>query len=68
MVGVEKIFVSLFLEGQELEVGELVLSEQKIYFRYHSNFLQTELNLSPIKLPFNGEINSAGKDPFDGLF
>ncbi len=68
MAGTDKIFVSLILEGQEHDVGELVLSEQKIYFRYHSDFLQTKLNLSPINLPFNGEINTPGKDPFDGLF
>ena len=68
MAGVDKIFVSLILEGQEHEVGELVLSEQKIYFRYHPSFLRTGLNLSPIKLPFNGEINTPGEGPFDGLF
>jgi serine/threonine-protein kinase HipA len=68
MAGIDKIFVSLILEGQEHQVGELVLSEQKIYFRYYQNFLKTELNLSPIKLPFNGEIHTPGKDPFDGLY
>jgi len=68
MAGIDKVFVSLILEGREHEVGELVLSEQKIYFRYHPDFLRTGLNLSPIKLPFNGEIKTQGKDPFDGLF
>lgn len=68
MAGTKKIFVSLLIEGQDHEVGELVLSDQRIYFRYHSAFLQTGLNLSPIKLPFNAEISTSGKDPFDGLF
>ena len=54
--------------GNSFEVGELVLSEQKIYFRYNADFLKTGLNLSPIKLPFSGDIVSADKQPFDGLF
>lgn len=68
MAGINKLFVSLLLEGNSFEVGELVLSDQKIYFRYNSDFLKTGLNLSPIKLPFSGEIVSADKQPFDGLF
>lgn len=68
MAGTNKLFVSLLLEGNSIEVGELVLSNQKIYFRYNSDFLKTGLNLSPIKLPFSGEIVSADKQPFDGLF
>ena len=53
MAHVNKLFISLHIEGQKFDVGELVLSEQNIYFRYNSDFLQTGLNLSPIKLPFN---------------
>jgi len=68
MAGINKLFVSLLLEGNRFKVGELVLSDQKIYFRYNSDFLKTGLNLSPIKLPFSGDIASAEKQPFDGLF
>jgi len=68
MAGINKLFVSLLLEGNSFEVGELVLSDQKIYFRYNSDFLKTGLNLSPIKLPVTGDIVSADKQPFDGLF
>lgn len=68
MTGINKLFVSLLLEGNSFEVGELVLSEQKIYFRYNADFLKAGLNLSPIKLPFSGDIVSADKQPFDGLF
>ncbi len=63
-----KLSVLLLLEGQETEVGELVLSDRKIYFKYHSSFLSRGINISPIKLPFSGEIASAGMEPFDGLF
>ena len=68
MDSINKLFVSLHIEGQKQELGELVLSENKIYFRYNSDFIHSGPNLSPIKLPFNSEINSTNNEPFDGLF
>ncbi|HBL76302.1 MAG: phosphatidylinositol kinase [Bacteroidetes bacterium GWF2_42_66] len=68
MKTINKLFVSLSTEGQKYEVGELILKEQKIYFRYNSDFISSGLNLSPIKLPFNNEISTCQKEPFDGLF
>jgi len=68
MAGINKLFVTLLLGGNSFEVGEMVRSKQKIYFRYNAGFLKTGLNLSPIKLPFSGDIISADKQPFDGLF
>lgn len=68
MAGINKLSVSLLLQGNTFEVGELVFSNQKIYFRYKIDFLNTGLNLSPIKLPFSEQIVSAEKQPFDGLF
>lgn len=68
MSGISKIFVSLNIEGTKHDVGELVLSEQKVYFRYNSGFIRTGLNLSPIKLPFNTETHRCNQQPFDGLF
>lgn len=68
MNGTKNVLVTLNLEGHSYEVGELVLNNRKIYFRYHSDFLKTGLNISPIKLPYTGEITNAEKDPFDGLY
>lgn len=68
MKTINKLFVSLSIEGQKYEVGELIVAKQKIYFRYNSDFITSGLNLSPIKLPFNNEISTSQKDPFDGLF
>lgn len=68
MNSINKLFVVLDVEGQKHELGKLVLSENKIYFRYNSDYLHSGLNLSPLKLPFHGEIQSANKEPFDGLF
>lgn len=68
MIGINKLSVLLLLEEQETEVGELVLSDRKIYFKYHSGFLSRGINISPIKLPFSGEIVSTGMEPFEGLY
>ena len=68
MKTINKLLVSVNIEGQKYEVGELILSQQKIYFRYSSDFISSGLNLSPIKLPFNNEIRTCQKEPFDGLF
>lgn len=68
MIGTKKITVSLLLEGSRYEAGELVLSGDKIYFRYDADFLENGFSLSPIKLPFTSEIVSADREPFEGLF
>jgi serine/threonine-protein kinase HipA len=68
MVGINKLYVSLLLEGNNFDVGELVPSDNKIYFRYNTDFLKSGLNLSPIKLPFSGDIARSDQQPFDGLF
>lgn len=68
MFGIEKIYVSLHLEGKFLEVGEMISSKGVVWFRYHPEYLRVGLNLSPIKLPFTGEPQSAEKKPFEGLF
>lgn len=67
MIGINKLSVLLLIEEQEIDVGELVLSNKKIYFKYHPSFLSQVINVSPIKLPFSGEIVSAGMEPFEGL-
>ncbi len=68
MLGIDKILVALSLEGHEIEVGELVLSNRKIYFKYNSGFLTRGLNISPVKLPFSGDIVSTDSEPFEGLY
>ncbi|MDQ2178581.1 type II toxin-antitoxin system HipA family toxin [Marinifilum sp. D714] len=65
---VKNILVTLSLEGKTYNVGELVMNNREIYFRYHQEFLQSGLNISPVKLPFTNEISMAGKDPFEGLY
>ncbi len=67
MENIKNILVSLDIEGHVHEIGELVLNNKTIYFRYKTDFLNSGLNISPIKLPFNNEINSADPVPFEWL-
>lgn len=64
----KNILVSLDIEGKYYNVGEIVRDNRTIYFRYNADFLKSGLNISPIKLPYNNEINSASSEPFDGLY
>jgi serine/threonine-protein kinase HipA len=68
MTRLKKIMVSLSLEGQNIDVGELVLSNRKIFFKYVSGFVKKGLNISPVKIPFKDNIVSAEYEPFEGLF
>ena len=68
MAQISNILVSLDIEGNSFEVGELALNGKKIYFRYKTDFIKKGLNLSPLKLPFTTAISSAEPDPFNGLY
>ncbi len=65
---IKNILVRINVEGISHDVGELVMDNRTIYFRYNADFLKSELNISPIKLPFTNEIAIADKNPFEGLY
>lgn len=68
MRNVERLIVAIDLSGKEIEVGELVRSDRKIYFKYYPDFIDTGIQISPIKLPLSTEILSPDTTIFDGLF
>ena len=68
MEQVKKIFVSIQFDAEEIEVGELVSDDKLIYFKYYQEFLKRGLEISPIKLKLNTDINKANELPFEGLF
>ena len=68
MIGTDKLTVSIFLGNSEVEVGELVLANNKIYFKYSSSFIEKGIEISPFKMKLTSEIISAEMAPFDGLF
>lgn len=68
MKNVEQLIVSLLLEGKEIEVGELVSEERKIYFKYYPKFTGSGLEISPFKLPLTDKIVAPEIEVLDGLF
>lgn len=52
---------------QGLRVGELVLDNRLIHFKYDAAFLKSGLNPSPIRLPFSNAIYTGNAHLFDGL-
>ena len=68
MTDTEKLTVAISLEGQDVELGELVSSRGRIYFKYFPDFIDRGIEISPFKMPLSEEVLSAEATPFDGLF
>jgi serine/threonine-protein kinase HipA len=68
MERIKKIIVSINLNNEEIQVGELVSEAKSIYFKYHSDFIKRGLEISPLKLKLNSDIHKADTHIFDGLF
>lgn len=64
----DKIIVSIDFKEEEIEVGELVSDSKNIYFKYYTEFIKTGIEISPIKLKLNTQLNRADPIPFEGLF
>ncbi len=65
---INRIKVSLLFDNKPQKIGNLIADSGKIYFKYDLDFLNSELEISPFKLPLKEEIVSANTLPFDGLF
>jgi len=52
----------------KLKIGRLALENRKIYFEYDKDFLKSNIELSPYKLPLKKGVFSNSDDMFDGLF
>src|ERR1035437_5160344 len=68
MEKIKKIIVSIHLGDQEIELGELISEERKIYFKYYTSFIKSGLEISPFKLKLSEKIYCADPLPFEGLF
>jgi serine/threonine-protein kinase HipA len=68
MEHIEKIIVSIHLNDEEVLLGELASGGKNIYFKYYTDFIKRGLEISPIKLKLNNQVNKADPIPFDGLF
>lgn len=67
-MGINKVNVFIQFATSEELVGQLVVDGREILFKYSDAFLEKGMNLSPIKLKFNAEIQTGPITPFDGLF
>lgn len=65
---IEKIRVLFKFEKDEIPVGELVLIDKSIFFRFDNSFRKRKIELSPFKLKLDGETKKGSTTPFDGLF
>ncbi len=68
MEHIKNLVVSLQFDDTPIELGELVNENNHIYFKYYAEFIKSGLEISPIKLKLNHEINQASENLFDGLY
>lgn len=68
MKPVEKIKAYLNTSSGKLDIGQMVLVQNRIYFKYDEDFLQTGLEISPFKLKRTSEIIVPTETHFEGLF
>lgn len=68
MKGSKLINVYIKFESDEILVGRLILDNRLVHFKYEDHFLSLGMNLSPLKLKYNNEIQVAAPDPFQGIF
>ena len=67
-MNVQTIKVYLNIHAQERLVGVIAYKNQQIYFEYEQDFLSSNIQLSPYKLPLKGGIHNCDDTVFDGLF
>jgi serine/threonine-protein kinase HipA len=68
MIPIQKIKVALKFDDADIEVGELLQNEHRIFFKFFQSFVTLGLDISPIKLGLQLDIKSADAIPFEGLF
>ncbi|WP_262712442.1 MULTISPECIES: type II toxin-antitoxin system HipA family toxin [unclassified Polaribacter] len=67
-MALKRVTVELNFGDSVLEVGEIVMHKKQFFFKYYSDFLKRNLEISPFKLPLNSEIQKPKELFFDGLF
>lgn len=64
---VKELKVALDFGSGVQPVGRLAIRNEVIYFEYDAEFLQSNLDISPIKLPLKRGLIELPRDPFEGL-
>lgn len=68
MESVQKIKAFLNLDNAKIEIGDLVQNQNKIYFKYHPDFIERGLEISPFKMKLSREVLTPKELHFEGLF
>ncbi len=68
MARTQKIKAFLNLKNEKIEIGEMVETQNKIYFKYNANFIQKGLEISLFKMKLSNKILTPKETHFDGLF
>ncbi|BFM43441.1 type II toxin-antitoxin system HipA family toxin [Flavobacterium sp. CFS9] len=68
MENTSKVKAFLNLGSNKTEIGDLVQNKNKIYFKYHPDFIESGLEISPFKMKLSREILTPNELHFDGLF
>lgn len=64
----KQLNVFIRFSAEEILVGKLILDNRLILFKYDEDFIKLGMNLSPFKLKYNTEIQTADPEPFHGIF
>lgn len=64
---IKEIKVGLDFGSGIQSVGRLAIRNDIIYFEYNEEFLQSNVEISPIKLPLKRGVIELPRDPFEGL-
>lgn len=67
ITGIKELKVGLNFGSETLPVGRLAVRNNIIYFQYDDDFLEKNLEISPIKLPTQRGVIELPKNPFEGL-
>jgi len=59
--------VGLDFGSEILPVGRLAIRDHTIYFEYQASFIQTRLEISPLRLPIKTGVTAFEARPFEGL-
>ncbi len=68
MKNVNRVKALLNLNNSKTEIGDMILEKNKVYFKYNQDFIDSEIQISPIKLKLSNEILTPKETHFDGLF
>lgn len=68
MDSITRLTVSLDWGDEQREIGELVFQDRKVFYKYYPEFINTEMEISPFKMPLSREILQSDTLIFDGLF